>query len=313
MMGHVVVLIVNWNATEDTLACLRSVERLEYPLFSVLVVDNGSRPDTLGPLRAGLGTATLLENEANLGYAIGIKPAIEWALNRGAEYLFLLNNDTVVDPACLTALVEVAQHDASVGIVGALNLYLSKPDVIWFSGGMVDWRTGTVWDPTSEKTVHQLDGIPLLREVDYVAGSSLLIKTSVIREIGLMDPRYFVYYEDTEWCIRAKRRGYRVMASLNARIWHKVSGSASSFARYFMIRNRGLFMLRICPRRRLPGFLLRYFRYSLQEARQAFRSGRRVEGIVTLMALRDFVLGRFHEGSIERIRQIMAGPTSGAS
>ncbi len=302
----VCVVVLNWNGTDDTIKCLRSVERLRYPAFSVLVVDNGSRPETLGLLRAGLGTATLLENEKNLGFALGSNRGIEWALDRGAEYVFLLNNDTVVDPDCLRTLVEVAEGDPSVGIVGAVNFYLEKPDVIWYSGGMVDWRTGNVWDPTCEKTRTQLDGIPSIREVDDVAGSALLIKASVVREIGLMDPRYFLYWEETEWCIRARRRGYRVLASLDARIWHKVSGSAGPLARYFMIRNRGLFMLRHCPRHRLPGFLWRHFRAYLGEALQAFRSGNRTEGVITLIALRDFVLARFHEGSMERIRELVA-------
>lgn len=303
----VCVVVLNWNGTEDTLECLRSVERLQYPNFSVLVMDNGSSRESLDALRAGLGTATLLENGANLGFALGNNRGIEWALDRGAEYVFLLNNDTVVDSACLGTLVEVAESDPAVGIVGAVNFYLSRPDVIWYSGGIVDWRSGTLWDPTSEKTLAQLNGIPSIREVDDVAGSSLLIRASVVREIGLMDPRYFMYYEETEWCVRAKRRGYHVVASLDAKIWHKVSGSAGPLARYFMIRNRGLFMLRNCPRRRLPLSLFRYFRSHLREARQAFRSGRRAEGIVTLIALRDFVLARFHEGSIEKIREMMAG------
>lgn len=327
----VCVVVLNWNGTEDTLACLRSVERLQYPNFSVLVVDNGSSRESLGALRAGLGTWTLLENGANLGFALGNNRGIEWALERGAEYVFLLNNDTVVDPACLKALVEVAESEPSVGIVGAVNFYFSKPDVIWYSGGMVDWRTGIMWDPTHEKTRDQLDGIPAdwrtgepwnpicektrdeldgippLRSVDHVAGSALLIKAPVIREIGLMDPRYFSYYEEAEWCIRAKRRGYRVLASLDARIWHKVSGSTSSFVHYLMVRNRGLFMLKNCPRRYLPVFLFRHFRSCLREARQAFRAGRRAEGIVTLIALRDFVLARFHEGSIERVQRLVPG------
>ena len=311
MTPNVCVVILNWNGTEDTLACLRSVDRLQYPNFSVLVVDNGSSRESLDALRAGLGTATLLENGANLGSALGRKRGIEWALGRGAEYVFLLDDDTVVDPACLTALVEIAQHDASVGIAGAVNFYISQPDVIWYSGGIVDWRTGTLPDPTCEKTLSQLGRIPSVREVDCVASSALLIKASVVREIGLMDPRYFMYYEETDWCIRAKRRGYRVVTSLDARIWHKVSGSTSSVVRYLMIRNRGLFMLKNCPRRYLLGFLLRYFRDVLREARQAFRSGRRAEAIITLIALRDFVLARFHEGSMERVRELVgAGVTS---
>jgi hypothetical protein len=301
------VIVLNWNGTEDTLACLRSVERLDYPAFSILVVDNGSRPETLGQLQAGLGTATLLENGSNLGFALGNNRGIEWALERGAEYVFLLNNDTVVDPDCLTALVEVAQRDASVGIVGAVNFYVSRPDVIWYSGGRVDWRTAAFSDPTSEKTFGQLNGVPSVREVDDVAGSALLIKASVIRKIGLMDPRYFMYFEESEWCLRAKRNGYRVMASLDAKVWHKVSGSAGPLARYFMVRNRGLFMLKNCPRRYLPTSVFRHFRSCLGEARQAFRSGRRAEGIVTLIALRDFVLARFNEGSINRIRELTAG------
>jgi hypothetical protein len=306
VLPSVWVIVLNWNGTEDTLACLRSVERLDYPAFSVLVVDNGSRPETLGRVRAGLGTATLLENGSNLGFALGNNRGIEWAVDRGAEYVFLLNNDTVVDPGCLATLVEIAESDPSVGIVGAVNFYLSRPDVIWYSGGIVDWRSGTLWDPTSEKTLAELNGIPSVREVDDVAGSSLLIRASVIREIGLMDPRYFMYYEETDWCLRAKRRGYRVVACLDGRIWHKVSGSAGPAARYFMVRNRGLFMLKNCSRRHLPGFLWRHFRSCLGEARQAFRSGRRAEGMATLIALRDFALARFDKGSIDRIWDVMA-------
>ena len=96
------------------------------------------------------------------------------------------------------------------------------------------------------------------------------------------------------------------MASLDARIWHEVTGSAGPTARYFMVRNRGLFMMKNCPRRRLPGFLWRHVSSCLGEAWRAYRSGRRAEGRITAMALRDFALGRFREGSLEAIRGIMA-------
>jgi len=309
MYASACIVVLNWNGTEDTLGCLRSVERLQYPNFSVLVVDNGSSRESLDALLGGLGTATLLENGANLGFALGNNRGIEWALARGTEYVFLLNNDTVVDPGCLSALVEIAERDSSVGIVGAVNFYVSRPDVIWYSGGRVDWRTAAFSDPTSEKTFGQLNGVPSVREVDDVAGSALLIKGSVIRKIGLMDPRYFMYFEESEWCLRAKRNGYRVMASLDAKIWHKVSGSAGQLARYFMVRNRGLFILKNCPRWRIPASLWRHLRFSFREANQAFRSGRWLEGFITLVALRDFAIGRFNQGSMQRIQKMVATTT----
>src|SRR5206468_3064279 len=127
-----------------TLDCLESLAQLDYPNYRVLVVDNGSYDGTSEAIRSQYPGVSVLENSENLGFAEGNNVGIRQALAEGADYVTLLNNDTVIDPQMLSALISVADSDEKIGIVGPMIYYYSDPEVIWSAGNAIDWRTGTL-------------------------------------------------------------------------------------------------------------------------------------------------------------------------
>ena len=202
----------------------------------------------------------LILNEKNYGFAEGNNIAIRYILKAlDVDYILLLNNDTVVDKEFLSELVKVGESDEKIGIVGAINYYYDDPERIWYSGGVVNWVTGKLTDITGNKI--DSGQFEKIREVDDVAGSSLLIKVKVVEEIGLLHSDYFCYYEETEWCIKAKRKKYLVFVNLNSKIWHKISSSSRKipeFERYYLTRNRFKFMYRNATKLQFISFFI-YF------------------------------------------------------
>jgi GT2 family glycosyltransferase len=168
---------------------------------------------------------------------------INWVLNSDAKYVLLLNNDTVVDPEFLNELVNVAHNDDQIGIVGPKVLYYEQPEKIASAGGKVNFWTGNT-PPIGKNTTD--DGrFDTIKEVDFVLGCALLIKVQTIRRIGLLNETYFAYYEETEWCIKAKKACCKVVFVPKAKIWHKGPKKGANYlAMYYMTRNRCLFVKR---------------------------------------------------------------------
>jgi hypothetical protein len=241
---RVVAVVLNWNGLEDTTACLTSLAEVDYPSLEVVVVDNGSTDGSPAILRRRFPEVILLETRENLGYAGGNNVGIRYALERGAEYVLLLNNDTEVAPDFLRRMVEVAEADPQVGGVGPMIYYYDRPDVIWSAGGAIDWRRGrTRMVGLNEPEQGQFGAEP--REVDFVTGCAMLIRREVLERVGLLDERFFLYYEEVEWCVRVRRAGYRILHVPRARIWHKISPCSqadSPLVHYYMTRNRLLFL-----------------------------------------------------------------------
>ncbi|MGC8880107.1 MAG: glycosyltransferase family 2 protein [Anaerolineae bacterium] len=292
------VIILNWNNAPDTLACLESVLHSDYPNFHVLVVDNGSTDGSSEAVRAAYPTVTLIENGENLGYAEGNNVGIRHALAEGADYVLLLNNDTLVAPDMLRELIAVAETDARVGIVGPLIYYYEPADVLWNAGNAIDWRNGSVANLYGDKPAVGVGTQPYA--VDYVSGCALCIRRQVIEQVGILDSRFFIYYEETDWCVRARRAGYQVLMVPCARIWHKVSGTmgiASPPTTYYMTRNQFLFYARhtrgLARTTLLSRLLLRELRtlaaHSLKPCHHHLRRSRDAR----LLALRDALLGRW--------------------
>jgi len=243
-LSSVVIIIVNWNGRDDTLACLASLDQLDYPACEIVIIDNGSTDNSVADIRVAYSDVTLIETGENLGYVGGNNIGLEYTQTKGADYALLLNNDTVVAPDFLKLLVEAAEADSTVGIVGPTIYYFDQPDVIWSAGGAIDWRQGsTRMIGLGEVEQGQFGQSP--RAVDFVTGCALLIKMPVVEQIGMLDPRFFAYYEETEWCIRAIRAGFKILHVPSAKIWHKISPvarEASPQVHYYMVRNRLLFL-----------------------------------------------------------------------
>ena len=244
MVSNVAIIVLTWNGLADTLACLESLRQLKYPNYEVVVVDNGSRDGSPAVIRERFPHVTMIENERNLGFTGGNNVGLRYALTQSADYMLLLNNDTVVAPDFLRLLVEAAKGDAETGIAGPMIYYHKQPDVIWSAGGAIDWRRRkTRMVGLDEQDVGQFEAMP--REVDFVSGCTLLVKRAVLEQVGLLDERFFAYYEEIEWCVRARQAGFKIMHAPRAHIWHKISPAAqadSATVYYYMTRNRLLFL-----------------------------------------------------------------------
>lgn len=243
-LPRVVIVILNWNGMQFTLDCLESLGGLDYPTVEVMVVDNGSADKSVSAIRERFPAVTVLENGENLGFTGGNNVGLRYALAQGADYGLLLNNDTEVAPDFLRRLVNAAEADTCIGMAGPTIYYYEQPDVIWSAGGSIDWRRGsTRMVGVNERDEGQMGTEP--RTVDFVTGCAMLVRRSVMERVGLFDERFFAYYEETEWCVRAGRAGYKAVHVPLARIWHKISPSTradSSMVHYYMTRNRLLFL-----------------------------------------------------------------------
>ncbi len=241
-MPHVGIIILNWRRPVETVACLESLQRMDYPSLEVVVVDNASRNGSTERIRRRFPHVALIQNETNLGFAAGNNVGIDHLLRGGADYVMLLNDDTEVSPELVRTLVDAGESRAEVGILGPKICYFDRPDVIWSAGGTVD-RYG---EPRHRCVDQVADAAPeSVQEVDYVTGCCMLVKRSVIERVGRLDGRFFAYFEEAEWCARARRAGYRVVYVPRALVWHKIESSARTTSRlyfYLMTRNRLLYL-----------------------------------------------------------------------
>lgn len=237
----VYAVVLNWNRREDTLGCLESLTRVDYPNLRLLVVDNGSSDGTPEAVSCQFPDVGLIVNDRNLGFAAGCNVGIRYALDRGADHVLLLNNDTLVDPAVVDHLVSLAGPD--VGMVAPKIYYAAEPTRLWSIGGMrhplTIEKTG---DACGQVDAGQWEDV---LERDYFVGCVLLISRRLLTEVGLFDERFFMYYEDSDLSLRARRAGFRLLLSPQAKVWHKVAvssgGSDSPNERYLMARSSVLF------------------------------------------------------------------------
>lgn len=221
--GNISVVLVNWNNYEDTAGCLESLQRAGYPGLDIVVVENGSDGDDGRLLKERFGQSiSLLENGRNWGFAKGCNIGIQDAVARGAEYVVLLNNDTVVPPRFLDDLVEVARSDRSIGIAGGKIYCHEFPDMIWFAGGSVDRLRGrTPIRGSGEKDRGQYEEIAA---VDWICSCFMLISREVLEDVGTLDERFFFGWEDVDLCLRASAAGYKVVYVPGSAVEHKGFG-----------------------------------------------------------------------------------------
>ena len=272
-MPRVSIVILNWNGWQDTIECLESLYQITYPNYEVIVVDNGSKDNSIEMIRKYCeGELTveskfisynhenkpigikefakeeieskkdinnlfensylskkliIIKNEKNYGFAEGNNIGIEFALNNMAEYIFMLNNDTVVASDFLEILVAVIEKDDEVGIAGPTCYFYDTPNTVWQAGIKINWWTSEIKDIKTRK----------VEEVDCVSGCAMLIKNTVFKNISLLDTRFPFGYEDFEFCTRARRNGFKVVNVPDSKIWHKVSMSRNKLMKNMEERN----------------------------------------------------------------------------
>lgn len=297
----VFVIILNYNGEGFIVQCLDSVEKLKSNdlEIKILVVDNASNDNSVELIKTKHKEVEILINEKNLGFAEGNNLGIKYALEKGADYVLILNLDTIVDKDLVVQLIKSAESDSRIGIVGP-KIYFApgyefhgeryKPNergkVIWYAGGLIDWKNILA----SHRGVDEVDKgqYDKTAETDFVSGCGMLIKKEVFEKIGLLDERYFLYWEDNDFCQRAKKAGLKLIYEPLATMFHLNAGSSSSggpLQEYYLTRNRLLF-----------GSAYASIRVKLALFRESLRllvGGRQWQKI----GVRDFYLKRFGKGS----------------
>jgi GT2 family glycosyltransferase len=237
----VFIIILNWNGKEDTLECLDSVQSVDYPNYDTVVVDNGSSDESVKSIRKEFLEVKVIETGKNLGFAGGNNVGIRYALGNGADYILILNNDTIVDPQLLKAFIKVALQIHRPVILSPKIYYFSNRKKIWYAGGQQIKQTAIfkhigIGCNENEKQYQKL------METDYASGCAFFADATVFRKVGLFDETFFLTYEETDFCYRAKNENIRSYVVPEAKVWHKISvsfgGEKSPMFKYFLTRNR---------------------------------------------------------------------------
>ena len=236
-------VILNWNLKEDTIECVNSILKGNWVPEEIIVVDNGSDDGSPEALLECFGNhIKLIVNERNLGFAKGMNVGIRYALDKGARWILLLNNDVIVAEDMIKKLLKVAEGEKGqrFGILAPAILHFDEPEKLWKLG---DIDVGILPLPLKLRPGLWKKGEEII-PVDYVTGCGMLVKREVFSAVGLFDERYFMYYEDADLCRRAAKAGFLIGCVTTARMWHKVSRSAGKDThrqRYLKARYRVLF------------------------------------------------------------------------
>lgn len=218
----VYIVLVNWNGLEDTLECLRSLNEISYKNYKIVVVDNGSNNNQADVIKKKFPYIELIKNKRNEGFVVANNQGIKLALKNGADYILLLNNDTVVKRNFLDVLIEYAEQNRNVGILSPKIVYYNS-NIIWSMGGKISYLTGFSIMIGKGKNSENYNEVI---EPDFVSGCAMLIRNEVIEKIEFLDPVYFAYYEDADYCFRVGKLGYKIKVIPESIIWHKKSASA---------------------------------------------------------------------------------------
>lgn len=258
MKTTIFCVLVNWNLKSDTIACIESLLNAGVPTRQIIVVDNGSVDGSLDAIAGRFSPkVNLIANKENLGYASGLNQGINQALSLGAEWVFVLNNDTLCSPDIFDTLGDALEKDDGISILAPLILYFDRPNQIWYTGDRL--LPGSLITTSLYKNTRDSIDLPELLPVDFVSGCGMLINKDVFDKIGVFDTSLFMYGEEVDFCWRARQGGMRLVCATRAKMWHKVSASANKEQvqmRYFRIRNQNVFYRRYARGIQIPAMLL---------------------------------------------------------
>ncbi len=304
-MKSVFVSIINFNGKENTLTCLSQLDKIIVKGFevTVVVIDNDSS-EKFDIDKSFLKNMPLIfiRNDKNLGFAEGHNVGIRYALSAGADYIVILNNDTLLDKDFIKELVKTAEKDSSIGIIGP-KIYFEKGfeyhkdrysdkdlgKVLWYAGGEMDWENII----GRHRGVDEVDNgqYDETQETGYVSGCCMLLTKKLLEKVEGFDKKYFLYYEDNDLSQRAKKKGFKILYSPKSIIWHKnavsAGGSGSTLQDYYITRNRMLFGMHWSPLRSKIALL--------RESLRLLLAGRKWQR----KGIADFYLRRFGKGSFK--------------
>tara|TARA_R110001592_G_scaffold296187_1_gene566538 strand:+ start:3676 stop:4578 length:903 start_codon:yes stop_codon:yes gene_type:complete len=252
MNPSVAIIIVNWNSYDMTSQCLESLRAIAYNNYEIVVADNGSSDQSGDDIKNNFPEITLLKNEKNEGFTGGNNLGIRYAINKGFDYLLLLNNDTVVTSDFLNVLIYTIDSLPKVGAIQPKIMFNKERDVIWSAGGIFnDFLFLTKTRGENELDLGQYD---IRWRPEWITGCCFLVRTEIIKQIGPLDEKFFIYFEDSDWSFKIRNAGFELMYEPEAVIYHEVGmsnrnrsdhneGNISPFSHYVNIRNH-LYMVR---------------------------------------------------------------------
>lgn len=233
------IIVLNWNNFKDTKECLESLEKISYPNHEIIVVDNGSTDGSSKEIQKIFPQYIYIYNDSNLGFTGGNNVGMKHAVKTGADYIFWINNDMIVDKGFLELLVETMKNEKA-GLVGPAIYYYSQREKLCGGGIYLNfWKTKIKGYKFTGK----------LREVDALSGC-FLIKKQVIDKIGCFYEPYFFNFEEFDYCLQARKAGFKIFCEPKSKIWHKVGvtlGKTPATATYYFYRNRLLLIKRNFP------------------------------------------------------------------
>ncbi|MBS0604876.1 MAG: glycosyltransferase family 2 protein [Verrucomicrobia bacterium] len=302
----IAVVVLHYRNFSDTLECLDSLSRQDYPAYEILLVDNASEDPELENAVKPFSRLHFVRNTENLGFAEGNNVGIRAALERGADAVLLLNNDAVAAPDALSSFARAAAAHPDAAVFGAKIFFYDEPTQIWHAGGNVNPRTYRCFhngclDSDLEK---QWDAV---RDIGYACGCALFVKREAIEKVGLMAPEFFLIWEEIDWCWRIRKAGYRCLFVPEAKVWHKISrafegGNRGPLWQYYYFRNRLLFLQRNIPKHQLLRFYVTRFPKELCEILffsinpRSLPEEKRLNR-AALKGIADFFLRRFFKGA----------------
>lgn len=257
-MLKIAIIVLNLNGLKNTIECLTSLQKLKVKNWQVniIVVDNNSQDNSVSLIKKKFPEVQVILNKKNLGYAEGNNIGINYTLKKGIDFILLLNNDTLVDRNLLIGLIENSKKDNKIGIASPKIFFApghefhkdrygkeERGKVIWYAGGLMDWKNIL----PSHRGVDEVDQgqYDQVTKTDFATGCCILVKREVFEKIGLLDKKYFLYWEDVDICERAKRSGFKVVFIPQSVLWHKnassAGGAGGNLSVYYQTRNRMLF------------------------------------------------------------------------
>lgn len=246
MPPRITVVVLNWNGKLDTLSCLQSLRAVCTWNTRTLVVDNGSTDGSVPAIKAAHPEVEVIETGRNLGYAGGNNVGIKRAMADGADFVLVLNNDTTCAPDLIDKLLEAAHRHPRAGMFCPRILYMHDEGRIWFDDARWDSRRLSFSFPGKDRL--ETESPAEDHEADFACGAALFVRADVIRQIGAFDERFFLVWEEADWCYRARANGWASMVAPAAKVWHRVGASfgseASPLRTYFSSRNKLLWLFR---------------------------------------------------------------------
>jgi GT2 family glycosyltransferase len=234
----VFIVLINWNGFSDTVECISSINKIFYSNYEIIIVDNGSENDFEKLQNIYSNEIILIRSDVNLGFAGGNNLGIKYALKKNADFVLLLNNDTIVEPDFLDVLVK-SGIEKEVGIIAPKILNYYFPRIIWSAGGKISWLGASGYSDGEGKTTGKFIEN---RYVTFVSGCCMLINKEIFSNIGFFDEDYFLYSEDTDLCKRVTDAKFKILFVADSIVYHKINTSTkrdiSYLPIYYQTRNR---------------------------------------------------------------------------